>query len=307
MTHPDAETLAAFVDGRLSGAERNRVVEHLAACDRCHEVVTDTVHLLRDPALAEDEEEDISPAVTPGKVLRPPAGRFRRALPLAAALAAAALVALLVWTPAGEWILNPLFPTAGTVADLTNPLPLDDATRTAVGTVERHWPTYLGPDDGMTHAAATAFRLGVRNAELGVALAADAGSVGEYTREVLSLLAEVEFSAHIASLYEPGPTPARLAEADGKLAELLGRDTPWYALGRWAGVARLAADTGHTGWFARPAPRRTLRSLRRNDWPPDVAGRLDAVDALADGGVDANERASLAMELAELIRVASGE
>lgn len=36
---PDAETLAAFGDGMLSGEEREMVVNHLSGCDRCRSIV----------------------------------------------------------------------------------------------------------------------------------------------------------------------------------------------------------------------------------------------------------------------------
>jgi hypothetical protein len=38
-TCPDAETLAAFIDGRLWGAARAVVVEHIADCAECRDVV----------------------------------------------------------------------------------------------------------------------------------------------------------------------------------------------------------------------------------------------------------------------------
>jgi anti-sigma factor RsiW len=36
---PSSATLASFVDQRLSQAERNRVIAHLAECERCVAVV----------------------------------------------------------------------------------------------------------------------------------------------------------------------------------------------------------------------------------------------------------------------------
>lgn len=38
MDHPADETLAAFIDGRLSGDAHESVVEHVATCDECHAV-----------------------------------------------------------------------------------------------------------------------------------------------------------------------------------------------------------------------------------------------------------------------------
>src|SRR5437764_14781531 len=37
--HPDPDTLTAFAEQLLSAAERGRVIEHLAECGHCREVV----------------------------------------------------------------------------------------------------------------------------------------------------------------------------------------------------------------------------------------------------------------------------
>jgi tetratricopeptide (TPR) repeat protein len=70
---PSAETLAAFVDGRLVGAERDAVVAHAATCAECRDVILMATEL----------------AVDEGKVVRPQFGK-RVIAPL---LAAAAIVA----------------------------------------------------------------------------------------------------------------------------------------------------------------------------------------------------------------------
>jgi len=44
---PDEETLAAFVEGRLSEADRGRIVEHVSRCEDCIamiDAVNETVH-----------------------------------------------------------------------------------------------------------------------------------------------------------------------------------------------------------------------------------------------------------------------
>ena len=40
-SHPDAEHLAEYLDGRLAPAERRAVEEHLASCEVCREAVGD--------------------------------------------------------------------------------------------------------------------------------------------------------------------------------------------------------------------------------------------------------------------------
>lgn len=49
----DDETLAALIDGRLKGSARQAVVEHLAACEQCYEVMAEALHLRQ--ALADEE------------------------------------------------------------------------------------------------------------------------------------------------------------------------------------------------------------------------------------------------------------
>lgn len=314
--HPDSATLAAFVDGRLSGDHRERVVEHLARCDDCHELVADVAHVLRDPAVAQvddeagagEEEDGVSPAAG-GTPLRPPASRFRRALPLAGAVAAAVLVALLAWTVVGRWILTP--PSPATVAELTAPLPVDGAVASAVATVEDYGDVDRGLG-GTTPDTERAFLLGLRAAELRLARAAGADAAEPLLLARLeTLLADESKVAGpvIGTVFREPPSdevPDPLAEADLLLAESLPDRAHWYALGRWAGVARVAAATGHREWFAAGAARRTLRALDRDDWPQPVAAELDAVAALARDGVDPAETSELTAALERLIHLAAG-
>jgi hypothetical protein len=41
--HPDAETLATFMDGRLPAVERRIVETHVAKCAGCHELVAEVL------------------------------------------------------------------------------------------------------------------------------------------------------------------------------------------------------------------------------------------------------------------------
>lgn len=306
--HPDAEELAAFVDGRLTGAARDRMVAHLADCTECHEMMADVVTVLRDPALrdgagdpeaAEEDEEIYSTAS--GRVLRPPASRFRRALPLVAAVAAAALVALVAWMVVGRWILDPASTT--TMADLVAPLPVDAAVTARMRAVEEYGDVTRGTEGPVTVDTTRAFLLGVRNAELRLARASGNGTSADVLLARIEglLLADGDTGSLVAGLYRSQP-----AEADRLLAEYLEGRAPWYALGRWTGVARVAAGAGHGGWFAQPAPRRTLRALRRHDWPPAVDGHLTSIAALTDGGAEPDELPALDSALTELLAAATG-
>ena len=88
--HPDADTLTAFSEQLLPGAERQQVMAHLAACAPCRELV----------ALSQRE----SPAAVLQPVFKPaPVSPWRRfftpAMGLGAAVTGIALAAVLVLQP----------------------------------------------------------------------------------------------------------------------------------------------------------------------------------------------------------------
>ncbi|HEV3139201.1 MAG TPA: zf-HC2 domain-containing protein, partial [Vicinamibacterales bacterium] len=87
---PDPETIAAFLDGRLSGRERAQVVEHLADCADCYFIFSESARM---PAASAERvgARDLSRAL--GRWFAQP----RVAWPAVAALAAA--VAIAVWIP----------------------------------------------------------------------------------------------------------------------------------------------------------------------------------------------------------------
>jgi tetratricopeptide (TPR) repeat protein len=84
MSCPADETLAAFIDGRLTGAARDAVVAHLAECGECRSLVMDATEFQ-----AEEDEEN--------NVVRPEFGRRR--WPAFAAAAAVAAAVMVVYGP----------------------------------------------------------------------------------------------------------------------------------------------------------------------------------------------------------------
>lgn len=55
---PDPETIAAYLDGRLSTSERARVTEHLADCETCYFVMTESAQAESMPALTSEASPD---------------------------------------------------------------------------------------------------------------------------------------------------------------------------------------------------------------------------------------------------------
>src|SRR5688500_13958296 len=58
-TCPDLEEIAAFLDGKLSGAERARTVAHLAECESCYEIFAGAARFQLDE---EDSVQENAPA-----------------------------------------------------------------------------------------------------------------------------------------------------------------------------------------------------------------------------------------------------
>ena len=46
---PDPESIAAYLDNRIDGRERARITEHLASCNQCYEMFTESAHVLASP------------------------------------------------------------------------------------------------------------------------------------------------------------------------------------------------------------------------------------------------------------------
>ncbi|HEY6308845.1 MAG TPA: YCF48-related protein [Candidatus Angelobacter sp.] len=90
QVHPDADTLTAYLERLLPAPECNQVLEHLALCSQCRDVLT--LSLPEQPELAEDRT----------LVMAPPARRgwrwilARPALGLAASVAGLAIVTTLI-------------------------------------------------------------------------------------------------------------------------------------------------------------------------------------------------------------------
>ena len=108
-TCPNLETIAAYLDGRLSDRERERVTEHLAACEECYELLRESAQ-----TRVEDVGRVVSIETWRDRVLRP------RVLWSSAAAAIAVAASLLVvirggmMSPRPDAQLRTLVQAAGT-------------------------------------------------------------------------------------------------------------------------------------------------------------------------------------------------
>jgi hypothetical protein len=279
---PDFEILASFVDANLTAAERTHVVEHLADCPKCAEVVAETMRLLGDVGLDEeaDEEADENEEAGPGDsapALKP-SGRvipFRRWVAVAVPLAAAAALAVAIWPPGFEeksWV-------GGEMA------------RRARG--DRGWLAGLGgglPNfRGVEESSEAAFRVGVVTVDLAAALArGDREASAEFAaRAGLELSDGMWGDARTAASYRDlgnrlgeglpmDEASVQAAALEEQARKALGADAE-FSLGKWAEAGRLAAKLGNVRYFTEPQTRRQARDLARSELPERLDERLAAV------------------------------
>jgi hypothetical protein len=302
---PNPEALAAFIDGRLAGAERRRLVEHLAACERCFETAVGVVEFLDEEGTEEGAREETEAEVMPFSArrapLRPPASRPAGAAPerggplrpvWAAALAAAAVVAAV----GGSIYLYRLWaePPALAVAELV--APLAPGVRSAEGPLWRG-PTRSGAGEAASPGLASIFRLGVLLVDLQASLArSDADESDFPLREIERLVGpdELLFAGEdviervrraAEALRAAGSDEARrraASEIERTLDAYFALDeAPELGLGKWVEAGRLSARLQDRSFFQAGSPgQRYLRWLRRHgeDFvPPEALAEVERV------------------------------
>ena len=101
-THPDPEQLSAYVDGELTGADRDDLEQHLTGCSQCSATLRALRATLADmralpsPAPSEQESWALRAAIT--KARRKPAERYRRWVVAASGVAAVAIAVVVIST-----------------------------------------------------------------------------------------------------------------------------------------------------------------------------------------------------------------
>lgn len=322
--HPSIEEIAASIDGRLDDGERERLNVHLADCEDCYELFAETARFLRDEGWQAGIPDDTTADEADSRVLHPSFGRWRRSGWIAATLAAAAagVAAVLVWSPARDFLRD----APPSVAELTAELPPADALSpfVAASWEDHGWGVArtAGPTTGPQEERA--FQIGVRMVEMDVALAAGEAELAQRLADDLaSLLEGVERADPLVILYggssglrgplEAGEPPATLLDlhrqGDAFLAPDAGRggfvDATWYPLGKWAGAARLAAAVGDQTFFVDRSTRRELRRLGRQELPPGVARPLSRLEELTNQD-PAEHMSDIVNQVDELLAVAGG-
>jgi hypothetical protein len=235
--HIEHETLAAFLDGKLDPAERERVLRIVAENPEEYEVFADAARVAA---------ELRSGAVVPIESRRR-SGRWKVAIPMLAAAGLAAVVLVPRLLDGG-----PLSPVelAGRITVVSEPGAGSLAAKLGATWDQPGWSVMRGnaievPDP------ARAFRLGVRATDVEIALRAnDSTALGVVGAELVDLLSGVDAGAASAVQYrrivEAGSSAAESdrKEAARSLRALLG-ESVWFDLGAWTEAARVAALAGN--------------------------------------------------------------
>lgn len=301
----DPDLIAAFIDGRLSGAERERTVRLLAKSEQAFEVYSDAVMARGD---LEDGSE-VSISVHREK-------RWKRSW-LAGVPVAAAAVLLITLVPvvqtkrANETL-------AMRAESIAQPLTSQRQLAVALGAAwdERQWSVNRG--GGSTFVDSTvALRLGVRATDLEVALAVgDRERAGRLAGEIVELLGSVNLgdagSADYADLQKQiaggdsiGQIIRAASTADDGLRELL--RSRWYGFGKWLAAGELAARAHSSDFFRSSETARFLdAAIRSGSFAPDEVDALRQIAVVAKRGIAENEYETVRARFAELIQRHAG-
>jgi hypothetical protein len=274
---PAIEDIAALAEGRLAGADRERVIAHVADCSECRELLAATMHTLE-----ELEGEAGATVHAFGEAAgRAAQARGRRpwAIPLLAAAACLIAVSSLVVHQMGAMRRVP---------------PSRDAWLAEMPPAETLVPSLWGgtvmrgegESGTITHQSG---EIGALLVDLEVALAAgDGARAGELARRMAAILddaglmdeevAALRAAAGRDAAAATGTLRAWLPQLEERLRQ---RFLPFYLdLGTFAEEARVAALSGESRFFEERATRRYVDWLleqRKEPLPPVVRESLQAL------------------------------
>ena len=302
----DPDLVAAFIDGRLSGAERERVVRLLTESEEAFEIYADAVRV------RDDLDAD---AIIPIPVPPPAPVRRLRWLTAGAPLAAAAalLIAVLprvVSNPAAAFAMR-----ADAIAQpLTDRPQLATALRSALD--EPRWSVTRGGVATIVESKA-ALRLGARATDLQVALAVgDRERANRVAGEIVDLLDSVNLSDAARAKYGEirqritagdsiGAIVGAAASADEHLRDFL--DSRWYGMGKWLAAGELAARAHSADFFQSSETARFIKAaIRSGELAPDEVEALRQVEGVAKRGIAENEFEMVRETFAKLIEHHAG-
>jgi len=297
----DLELIGALMDGRLTGAERERAIKLLGNSEAAFEIYADAVR-----ARADLDEAKVVPIA---EARRPRVRSWRVASPFA--VAALLMIAVLPAIRAGRdrGVLD------ASVASIASPIlsgTSDLPGKLASNWAERDWPVLRGGGASFVDST-TSFRLGVRATDLRIALAqADATRAERIAGEIVDLLrplnladaVRVDYEALRSTLASGSVSPQITAKADRDevdLAKILG--SRWFDVGKWFAAGDIAARAHSASFFSDPKTARFLDwGIERGSLAPRDVELLRQVAAFREQGVTPENFEQVQRAFAELIR-----
>jgi len=276
----DLELLAALIDGRLSGAERERALKLLATSDEALELFAHSLH----------EQRATEVPVVPIRS----APRWRRWQVVVPIIAAAGLAFVLLPTIRGS---NGRAPSTQYAVQLESDPRFAGALRE--GWDQHGWSVTRGANDNQSAVEPRfAFRLGVRSVDVQVAVRQGNSAVASsVVDDIARTLDGIKFADLVAAKYaelkthlasEPADRLAtRAANAELEMSDFL--KLPSFAFGQWVAAADLAAQTRALSFFQSKRGTAFIReSMPAGSLDADDTNDLKAIDArLAQGSDDA--------------------
>jgi hypothetical protein len=274
----DLDLLAALLDGRLGGVERERALRLLSRSQAALEIYADAVRVQADPAVRQVTPLAAAPRHRPWK--------WSVAVPLAAAAALALAVVPRMLTDDERVLMV-------ASADVAAPF----AGRADLGAVlgqdwdQRHWSVTRGGGPAPHPDTTMAFRFGVRTLDLRIALeVGDLTLADRLTGEMLAWLESEDFMERAAAGYrrlreqlaDSNATPGLIDEASRLEAGLDGALNPfWFGFGKWVGGGELAARAREGAFFGSPLTTRVLDdALESGRFAEEDLGTLRQIDGL---------------------------
>lgn len=319
----DPETLAAFLEGRLSKEERDQVLRALDESPGDVAWLADASAALSalEPAGGAHSHASSGTGQPVDQVAQARGRRLRLSLGVGGLAAAAALAMLLLLRP-GSRPGAPADVSVLLVGRSLAPARGDGALARALGEgwSSPGWTVWRGSEAGTLTPRQRSTRIGARLADVGVALDAQdrTAAVGALD-EVIALLADVDAAGPVAAEHARLRTALRSGGVDDSVlrAASAAREhlrsvlaSPWVDLGSWEELARLAAATEQWSFFS--ADRggsaldqvvRRLEEGSRGDAVPPAVLRLRA---RMRAGVRVADSAALRVEVAQAIRESAG-
>lgn len=307
-THPPLEELAAYIDGLLEEKEAARVAEHIAECEDCFFVYSETVRFqLEHPDEAEvpgpevlpfpARKKDVPPQRDPKHSPAPALTKRRKTSPWWLGAAAAALLAIAIGIPLYR-NFGPLSLPQVTTAELIEPVQ-------GIPGIQDQLYKYKVPRGGPKEESEIdqkSFIIGSAFVDLRLSLQeGDVETSSALLHKIGASVKEIDISPDLGlslieksqDLKSSADLQRLLLETEQWEAEISADDGKWYVnpdyiiFGKWAEAGRLAALLQKEEFFDSRENRRVLSYvLQSKEMAPDedVVAQLQEIEGLWDKG-----------------------